>query len=584
VVPDPINQFLQAEERATATLMGFFADARDELEGFIRTGDLSPSDQVFYRQLLDETNRIASSVEGKATAWASDVIPEAMSAGWRTNSPIVVNQGALEALSRSTLSLIRQTTDGIRQSIRQSIAKSILHGWSGAQTRESILASGLTNIPHWPSVEYRAGVIARTETMRAYNTGAVDGVVANGARFVRWIVSPDEAVCPICLPRDNVVFRVGGGQPLAHRTPMNDTNLVAAVNRLRAEVAEADERRVVFDTYLQNSLSMLSRQWIGKMGDAQMLDLSGVIAAESRFKGTIDGAKDWLRRNADRIQLADAAGTTLGNDDVPGNPYPGAQPLPQIPAHPRCRCTTRAEYRDKDGKVIRSTATEQVPQLPKDAMGGDMPGRLPPSAGEIEDQAEVRWAKTRLAKDDISNQMLGLLGGRTIDYDAALLRGACPLGGDLAGFENRLKTLESYIRKVKDILKNEPGLTAAEGVNGVHDLLRFTSRYNPDEFADRTLETVGRLKRDGWTRTKWKPTWEAGSYQGVNSNWTRGGVEMEMQFHTPATFANKERAHELYRTLEGMSADDPRYQDMVDEMASIFNQAKPPGWDRVVAG
>lgn len=273
-------QFLTAEEKTTAALMGFFQQARLELEEFIRTGDLSVADATFYRQLLDETNRIASKVNAQGATWTSSVIPEAYSSGWRQNSSTVVPQAALEALSRDTLGLIRQTSLGMRESIRQSIAAGILQGLPSDAVRQRILQSGLTNIPHWPSVEYRAGVIARTETMRAYNAGNLDVVEANGARFVRWIASPDEAVCSICAPRNGDVFRVS---------------------------------------------------------------------------------------------------------DAPGpDPYPDALPLPKLPAHPRCRCTIRAEYRDPDGKVIGAAPEPPPPKLPPDAMGGKEKPLVPPARGDFE--------------------------------------------------------------------------------------------------------------------------------------------------------------------------------------------------------
>lgn len=293
--PDPFQlRFLTAEEQATARLMGFFQAARLELETFIRTGDLTVSDATFYRQLLDETNRIASTVNAQGAEWVSRVIPEAYSAGWRANSSVVVPRAALEALSRSTLGLITETSDQIRQSIRSSIAQGILQGLPADQVRSRILASGLSNIPHWPSVEYRAGVIARTETMRAFNEGNIDASVSNGAYFVEWIASPDEAACAICLPRDGKVYRIA---------------------------------------------------------------------------------------------------------DFPGadDPYPDALPLPKLPAHPRCRCTTRSVYRRPDGQVINPAAPDVPPKLPPDAMGGTSPPTLPPAAGD--------WQKAlgRLAKYDASD-------------------------------------------------------------------------------------------------------------------------------------------------------------------------------------
>ena len=63
------------------------------------------------------------------------------------------------------------------------------------------------------------------------------------------------------------------------------------------------------------------------------------------------------------------------------DPYPNAPPLPSLPAHPRCRCTIRAVYRDPDGKVI-GTPNEQAPKLPTDAMGGGDPPTVPPAVGD----------------------------------------------------------------------------------------------------------------------------------------------------------------------------------------------------------
>lgn len=276
-------QFLAAEERSTALLMSYFQDARFELEAFIREGDLTVSDATFYRNLLDETNRIASQVNAQGAQWTSGVIPAGYSAAWRTHSSLVVPTAALEALSRSTLSLITQTSEGIRQSVRQTIAQGILQGLSGEDVRARILATGLTNIPHWPNVEYRAGVIARTETMNAYNAGALDSLTANGARFVRWIASPDEATCSICLPRDGKVYRISIG----------------------------------------------------------------------------------------------------ATDDLAIDPYPNAPVLDRPPAHPRCRCTIRAEYRGPDGQVIRQGIPDVDPTLPKDAMGGLDAPILPPAQGDL---------------------------------------------------------------------------------------------------------------------------------------------------------------------------------------------------------
>lgn len=95
------------------------------------------------------------------------------------------------------------------------------------------------------------------------------------------------------------------------------------------------------------------------------------------------------------------------------DPYPGADPLPNIPAHPRCRCTTRPIYRDADGKVI-GTPNEQAPKLPADAMGGKEKPIVPPAVGDLTKAlgktkgiTSQDWDDYRLSDRDILNPGTG---------------------------------------------------------------------------------------------------------------------------------------------------------------------------------
>jgi SPP1 gp7 family putative phage head morphogenesis protein len=311
-------KFLTAEADSTARLMGFYENARLELETFIRTGDLTVSDARFYRDLLDETNRIATDLNKNGAVWVSSTIPEAYTAGRRLTSSVVIPQDALSALSREPLALITQTTEQMRNGIRQTIAAGILEGLPASELRARMLAGGLTNIPHWPSAEYRAGVIARTETMRAFNAGNLEGLKENGARYVRWIASPDEATCDICLPREGQVFRLSGTDP--------------------------------------------------------------------------------------------------------GEPYPDAPLLDDPPAHPRCRCTVRAEYRNPDGEVIRNEPgqpppIEVEPVLSEGDMGASSPPMLPPAVGDLKKALAGLKSKTLTQDLDDWDTLSSLRGSRFVSEE-----------------------------------------------------------------------------------------------------------------------------------------------------------------------
>lgn len=65
-------------------------------------------------------------------------------------------------------------------------------------------------------LKYRAEVIARTESIRAANAGQMElwrqgiqqGTLPQEL-MVRWIVTPDDRLCPICEPLDGEVVRIG---------------------------------------------------------------------------------------------------------------------------------------------------------------------------------------------------------------------------------------------------------------------------------------------------------------------------------------------------------------------------------------
>jgi hypothetical protein len=490
--PDWYLQFLSAEADETAALMGFFEQGRLELETFIRTGDLTASDAVFYRDLLDETNRVASGINRQSATWTSSVIPEAYSSGRRLTSSVVIPENALRALSKDPLRLLTDVTDDMRLRVRQGIATGILEGLSGAELRARIVSTGLTNIPRWPSIEYRAGVIARTETMKAFNGGAIAGYVDNGARFVRWIASPDEATCPICLPRDGEVFRLGGGPVgsprsavkngklpagfLYHGTPIENMAEIKQRGLVPGKFDFGGPQQGVFFARADTPDAALDRgrynSATGEEGETALLRVP-----ESAVPNPVEILGDPTSTEAIPSELieywtADKAwspiGLFAGGAVSASDPYPAAQPLPSIPAHPRCRCTTRAEYRDKDGNVIREGAgpppVEVDPKLSQGDMGADHPPELPPAVGD--------WKKTVAGLNDpalrsaLETQRLlsGLRGTSFLDG---------PAGAKLAAADDFLNTKKAFWRSLPKLTDDQ--LRAIASVKGAGGAASFDS-------------------------------------------------------------------------------------------------------------
>jgi hypothetical protein len=516
--PDWYLKFLSAEADETAALMGFFEQGRLELETFIRTGDLTMSDAVFYRDLLDETNRVASGINRQSATWTSSVIPEAYSSGRRLTSSVVIPENALRALSKDPLRLLTDVTDDMRLRVRQGIATGILEGLSGAELRARIVSTGLTNIPRWPSIEYRAGVIARTETMKAFNGGAIAGYVDNGARFVRWIASPDEATCPICLPRDGEVFRLGGGPVgsprsavkngklpagfLYHGTPIENMAEIKQRGLVPGKFDFGGPQQGVFFARADTPDAALDRgrynSATGEEGETALLRVP-----ESAVPNPVEILGDPTSTEAIPSELieywtADKAwspiGLFAGGAVSASDPYPAAQPLPSIPAHPRCRCTTRAEYRDKDGNVIREGAgpppVEVDPKLSQGDMGADHPPELPPAVGDFT-KAVGRLKDPKLVQALEDSASLKSIVGGPFSTPAAVAR--------YNAAEAYLKTERAFWRNLPRLTDDQIKIIAGVKGNGTMDgylISRWGSRFVGTGWnADAKFYTIRALER-----------------------------------------------------------------------------------------
>jgi SPP1 gp7 family putative phage head morphogenesis protein len=85
-----------------------------------------------------------------------------------------------------------QITEGTREYLRADVAKAIAEGWSNDR-----LAAALADA--YAFSKERATVIARTETNRAANMGALEGYkVSNVVGSKEWLTAEDDKVTPDC--------------------------------------------------------------------------------------------------------------------------------------------------------------------------------------------------------------------------------------------------------------------------------------------------------------------------------------------------------------------------------------------------
>lgn len=290
---DARRAFLSAEERATAGLIGFYREARMEVTRLLETTPvLTLSEASYYGAIRTQLDTVLVQMDAAGSDYIRRTLEVAYREGLVTHlgpSRVnllgesvqlpLINQRALQALSQDSLGLITRVTEDVRLAVRQQIGQGIASGLTGPELRRRLGQTGLTRGP-WRNLETRAGVIARTETMRAYNGGALAGIVDTGAMAVRWIASRDEAACPICGPRNGRDYKL---------------------------------RRV----------------------------------SESR----------WV-------------------DALPA--FPG------IPAHPRCRCTIRAQYREPDGRLIGEVRYPTPDPTPGPVAIAQVGARGPTASGDLD--------------------------------------------------------------------------------------------------------------------------------------------------------------------------------------------------------
>jgi len=173
-------------------------------------------------------------------------------------------------------------------------------------------------------------------------------------------------------------------------------------------------------------------------------------------------------------------------------------------------------------------------------------------------------AKLRLACQAAEPRMTALLQGIA---DAA--------GGNLEGLEHRFKTLESLVEKIErdtheanlllleDNAKKAEATTHEEQPQGpmeadmaeivwaISDALRYTLVVAAPAYAATVAKARAELAATGLVSLKQKNYWAHASYHGCNDVVGLRGrgdhlLRVEVQFHTPESFAHKMSSHAVY--------------------------------------
>ncbi len=116
-------------------------------------------------------------------------------------------------------------------------------------------------------------------------------------------------------------------------------------------------------------------------------------------------------------------------------------------------------------------------------------------------------------------------------------------GLDVVGFKHRIKSKESYLRKIRsDYSENGNSFE-------INDIIRYTYTSDKETLAERTQKAIANFENKGYNTVKVKNYWldDTNPYNGVNTIvQADNGQKFEVQYHTPESYQLKEETHKCY--------------------------------------
>ena len=207
------------------------------------------------------------------------------------------------------------------------------------------------------------------------------------------------------------------------------------------------------------------------------------------------------------------------------------------------------------------TADHTPPPPPVAAPDAGATAARPDREAEIEKLADDLMARAAHHEPEVSRLLQEIAG---------------KVGGQMAGFEFRLKKRDSLLRKIHTVLAGDPSMQVSGVV--INDALRYTLQVEDSpagKHAKAIRQALTALEAAGHKVVKVKNYWPKGdNYSGVNTVLEApDGLQWELQFHTAESFRIQHRDHELY---EEMRKDDTP----VEARRELYKKLAAP-WEKV---
>jgi hypothetical protein len=154
------------------------------------------------------------------------------------------------------------------------------------------------------------------------------------------------------------------------------------------------------------------------------------------------------------------------------------------------------------------------------------------------------------------------------------------LGVDTVGLEYRIKSKESYLRKIKSNFRS------SGNTYEVKDIIRYTYTAPPEQITEKALRSIEEFEKIGYTTVEVKNSWldDNNPYKGINTTMrSPTGQKFELQYHTPDSFVLKDgKLHKLYEKARELDQMSDEYFKLNDEMIDLSSKLTvPTGIERV---
>jgi len=167
--------------------------------------DISPAE---LEVLIEQMHKRIDLAFNEAYQVSTKIIEKAYNEGWNTGGSDVKKAGfpfdvppdieALDFLKNYQFDLIKGVSEDIKKDVARVIRDAVANGWSIPRTSREL--KQVLQRKKW-----RLNTIARTEVMRAANTGRLNAYKKSGVvKGKEWLTAFDDRTCPECASCDGM--------------------------------------------------------------------------------------------------------------------------------------------------------------------------------------------------------------------------------------------------------------------------------------------------------------------------------------------------------------------------------------------